>query len=111
MTGQSRILLGVTVDVSDETITVTSGNQEVARWSLDEVDVRHLSDGFHIKDVGHEAVLGVTESTRLAALLGVDESPESRRSLVSEAPHRRAMAPVRRDFGRLGAVRHAAGAI
>lgn len=70
-TGQSRILLGVLVDVTDETITVTSADREVAKWSLDEIDISHLPDGFHINCDGEEVVLGVTESNRFASALGV----------------------------------------
>lgn len=69
--GQSRIPLGVEVDVSDERITLRSGDRKVAQWSLDSIDIIQLADGFHIKVDDEEAVLSVTESTRFASELGV----------------------------------------
>lgn len=71
ITGQSRILLGVRVDVTDDDITITSADREVARWSLDEIDINRSSDGFHINGDGKELVLGVTESSQFASAVGV----------------------------------------
>jgi hypothetical protein len=82
--GQSRILLGVLVDVTDETITATFAASEVASWSLDEVDISYLSDGFHISAAGEEAVIGVTEPSRFASALGFGHG----RTDTGEAPKR-----------------------
>ena len=73
--GYSRILLGVLVDVTDETISVTSAGREIARWGLDEIDISNLPDGFHIKGSKAEVVLGVTEPTRFASALGLGSDP------------------------------------
>jgi hypothetical protein len=82
--GESRILLGVLVDVTDETITATFADSEVASWSLDEVDISYLSDGFHISAAGEETVIGVTEPRRFASALGFG----SGRSDTGVAPRR-----------------------
>jgi len=76
MPGRSRLPLGVEVDISHDRITLTAGDRMVAGWSLGEIDVVTLSDGFHIKVEGEEIVLDVTDPTRFAAELGVDgQSP------------------------------------
>lgn len=71
ISGESRILLGVLVDVDAESITVTSANREIVRWSLDEIEVSHLPDGFHIRGANEEGVLSVTEPTGFASAVGV----------------------------------------
>lgn len=72
--GQSRIPLGVEVDVSDEQITLRTGERKLAQWNLAEVDIDYLSDGFHIKVDGEEVVLSVSESSQFASALGVTAS-------------------------------------
>lgn len=74
LTGESRIILGVLVDVADGTITVTSAQREIATWSLDEVEVRHLVDGFHIIRGDEEVVLGLTEPTGFASAVGAERA-------------------------------------
>jgi hypothetical protein len=61
----------VEVDISDELITLNSGDRKVAQWSLKEIDIDYLSDGFHIRADDEEVVLSVTESNRFASALGV----------------------------------------
>lgn len=69
--GQSRIPLGVEVDVSGERITLSSGERTVARWNLEDIEVQYLSDGFHIQADEEKVVLSVTEPSRFASELGV----------------------------------------
>jgi hypothetical protein len=69
--GQSRIPLGVEVDISDELITLEAGERKVAQWSLKNIDIDYLSDGFHIRADDEEVVLSVSESARFASELGV----------------------------------------
>lgn len=86
--GQSRIPLGVEVDVTDERITLTSGEREVAKWSLEKIDVSHLSDGFHITVDGEEVVLSVVEPARFASELGVVAPAPTPRARPVSAPKR-----------------------
>ena len=81
--GRSKLPLGVEVDICHERMTLTSGERTVAVWPLVELDVASQSDGFHIKVDGDEVVLTVTESTRFAAELGINERP--RRLAVARA--------------------------
>ena len=70
MPGYSRIPLGVEVDITDERITLTSGQRTIGAWSLREVDIASMSDGFHIKLDGEEVVLSVFEPDRFVSELG-----------------------------------------
>jgi hypothetical protein len=82
MPGRSRLPLGVEVDISHDRMTLTAGDRMVAGWSLDEIDVVTLSDGFHIKVDGEEVVLTVADPTRFATELGVGEQGPSRLAVV-----------------------------
>lgn len=82
MPGRSRLPLGVEVDISHDRITLTSGDRMVAGWSLGEIDVVTLSDGFHIKVDGEEIVLDVADPTRFATELGVGGQRPSRLAVV-----------------------------
>lgn len=86
--GQSRIPLGVEVDISDERITLTSGERKVAQWSLAEIDVDYLSDGFHITADGEEVVLSVVESSQFASELGVTANRPAPKIKTIETPDR-----------------------
>ncbi len=69
--GQSKLPLNIEVDVSDETMTLLVGDQEVASWPLGGLEVGLRSDGFHVKTEDEEFVLNVTDATRFAVELGV----------------------------------------
>ncbi|MGA7097681.1 MAG: hypothetical protein WB245_08950 [Acidimicrobiia bacterium] len=64
--GESRLPLGVAVDITNERITLSTGNRTVADWALGEVDFSSMPDGFHIKVDGEEVVLNVSEATQFA---------------------------------------------
>lgn len=81
--GQSRIPLGVEVDITDERITLTAGERKVAQWNLDKLEITYLSDGFHIRVDGEEVVLSVVESGRFASELGVTAVKPAPRAVVS----------------------------
>ena len=102
LTGESRIILGVLVDVADGSITVTSAQREIATWSLDEIEVRQLVDGFHIIHGDQEVVLGVTEPIGFASAVGADGSA---RTTSAKAPVIEADTGGRRDMPSVGAPR------
>lgn len=84
--GQSRIPLGVEVDISGELITLHAGERKVAQWSLKRIDVDYLPDGFHIRSNDEEIVLSVTESARFASELGVAPTQSTPRASASSNP-------------------------
>ncbi len=82
--GQTRLPLGVEVDIGHERMTLTAGERTVAVWALEELDVTALSDGFHIKVDGEEVVLNVAESTKFASELSV--AKRERTAIIAEKP-------------------------
>lgn len=71
MPGQTRLPLGVEVDISDERMTLTSGDRELGNWSLKDLDISSMTDGFHIELDDEEVVLRVVESDRFVSELGM----------------------------------------
>jgi len=63
--------INVQVNLTDERITLKSGDVEVADWALDEIRVSPMLDGFHIRAEGEEIVLDVTDDARFALDLGL----------------------------------------
>ena len=88
MPGRSRLPLGVEVDISRERMILTSGDQEVGDWALDQLEIKSLFDGFHITVDGEEIVLNVTDSTQFAVELGIAGRPAKRlvEFLVPDVP-------------------------
>ena len=63
--------INVQLNLTDERITLKSGDVEVADWALDEIRVSPMLDGFHIRAEGEEIVLDVTDDARFALDLGL----------------------------------------
>ena len=59
--GRSKIPLSVEVDVTDERLVLVSGDRTLGNWTLNEVDIASLPDGFHLKVDGEEVVLTVAD--------------------------------------------------
>jgi len=68
--------MSVTVDVSGETLTLTTEDKKIGVWSLRDVEVDSRSDGFHLKIDGEEVILAVSESARFATELPLDLTPK-----------------------------------
>lgn len=68
--GHSRIPLGVEVDITDQRMTLKSGERKLGDWSLMEVDISAMSDGFHINLDGEEVVLNVADRAGFESELG-----------------------------------------
>ncbi len=84
--GQNKIPLDIEVDVSDEKMTLLVGDQEVAYWPLQELEVGVWSDGFHVKSEVEEFVLNVTDAARFAVELGVDQDSQIRTTETKSLP-------------------------
>jgi hypothetical protein len=63
--------LGVAIDLDGERMKVVAGEVEIADWSLDEIRVAALTDGFHVRAEGEEVVLEVNDDGRFAIDLGL----------------------------------------
>ncbi|MDP9494290.1 MAG: hypothetical protein M3P87_03530 [Actinomycetota bacterium] len=61
----------VLIDLTDERMTLRSGDVEVADWALADIRVSPMPDGFHVRAEGEEVVLDVTEDAQFALDLGL----------------------------------------
>lgn len=70
-----NVAIRVTIDLTDERLRLLTGDSEIANWSLDEIRVNAMSDGFHIKAEGEEVILDLTEDAEFAVALGLGSAP------------------------------------
>lgn len=74
----------VVIDLTDERLTMSIGDQEVADWSREEMRVQAMPDGFHIRAEGELIVLDVTDDARFAVELGLRNAhPALRRRMAA----------------------------
>ncbi len=66
LVGQPGLPLGVVVDLTGKQMSVIVDGQQLASWSLEEIEVAQSSDGFHIEVEGEEVILNVNERVRFA---------------------------------------------
>lgn len=76
--------IGVEIDLTGERMRVAAGEIEIADWSLEEIRVAALADGFHVRAEGEEVVLEVEEDGRFAIDLGLKTAhPALRRKMAA----------------------------
>jgi hypothetical protein len=75
--------IDVLIDLTEDRITMRSGDVEVGDWALDEVRISPHLDGFHIRAEGEEMVLNVSEDARFALDLGLRNAPPLLRRRMS----------------------------
>jgi hypothetical protein len=69
--GQRRIPISVVVDVAEDQISFSRGDQLLADWPLAKIDVVFQPDGFHLKLDEEEVILNVVDVDRFAKELRV----------------------------------------
>lgn len=69
--GEGTEPVPVVVDLTDDRLTMSIGDQEVADWARDQMRIQALPDGFHIRAEGEAVILDVTEEARFALELGL----------------------------------------
>lgn len=69
--GQGKIPLSVEIDVSGERMSVTSGDQQVADWPIQDLAIDLRTDGFHVIVDAEEMVLNVADAASFARAVGV----------------------------------------
>jgi hypothetical protein len=81
--------LSVTIDLTEGRLRMSSGESEIGDWSMSEIRVNALPDGFHLRAEGEEVLLDITEDAQFAVDIGLRTAP----------PHlrRRMSALMRRD--------------
>ncbi len=72
--GQTRLPVGVVVDISDEGLCLMSGERTIAEWPLEELVARAEDGEFYIKVDGEEMILKVDDASRFALELGVADA-------------------------------------
>lgn len=76
--------MNVVIDLTGERMRVMAGDVEVADWAREELRVRALTDGFHVRAEGEEVVLDVREDARFAIELGLKSAhPLLRRRIAA----------------------------
>ena len=86
--GDNGPALDVSIDLTDARFRLSSGDAQLGDWSMNEIRVNALPDGFHLRAEGEEVVITVTEDAEFAVELGLRTAP----------PHlRRKMAALMRD--------------
>jgi hypothetical protein len=83
LTGDDAPPVGVEIDLTDERMRVHAGDVEVADWSLSDIRVSALTDGFHVRAEGEEVVLDVIEDGRFAIELGLRSAHPALRRRMS----------------------------
>lgn len=81
--GQARLPVNVVVDITEETLSVSTSDRKLGDWSLPELEISSRSDGFHMRLDGQEVVLSVDDSARFALELGSAGQHRANRSGIS----------------------------
>lgn len=81
--GDDDPAVAVEIDLDGERMKITSGEVEIGTWSLDEMRVSALVDGFHVRIAGEELILNVEEDGRFALDLGLKTAHPALRRRMS----------------------------
>jgi len=73
--GTDEAPIRVLIDLTDDRITMTAGEIEVADWGRDQVRISAYPDGFHVRAEGEEIILDVTDDAKFALDLGLRNAP------------------------------------
>jgi len=72
----------VLLDLTDDRLTMTIGEEEVAAWAREGMRISALPDGFHITAEGEAVVLDVDDDAHFALDLGLRNAhPNLRRKM------------------------------
>ena len=82
--GENVAPMPVIVDLTDDRLVMSIGEEAVADWSRDEMRIAALADGFHIRAEGESVILMVDEDARFALELGLRNAhPVLRRKMAA----------------------------
>ena len=81
--GDDQTAVKVEVDLTDERLSVQSGDVEVGDWDLSEIRINALGDGFHVRAEGEEVVLQIDQDGEFAVDLGLRTAPPNLRKKIS----------------------------
>jgi hypothetical protein len=81
--GANDAPIHVVIDLTDDRLSMMSGEIEVADWPRHEIRVTPMLDGFHIRAEGDEIILNVTDDAHFALDLGLRNAPPTLRRRMS----------------------------
>ncbi len=81
--GADEAPIHVVIDLTDDRLTMMSGDVEVADWARHEIRISPMLDGFHIRAEGDEIILNVTDDAHFALDLGLRNAPPALRRRMS----------------------------
>jgi hypothetical protein len=84
--GQAKLPLAVEIDISKERMRLTAGEETVADWPIEGLEVDARPDGFHITVDDEQVVLSVSEATKFAKELNLPPKPPSRPVVAKADP-------------------------
>lgn len=80
--GEDSPPVGVTIDLTDDRLVMSIGDEEVADWARSDIRVNALPDGFHIRAEGEALVVDVEDDAHFALDLGLRNAhPNLRRRM------------------------------
>ena len=80
--GEATPPMRVLVDLTNDRLTMTIGEEEDADWERNEMRVSALPDGFHIRAEGEAVILDVEDDAHFALDLGLRNAhPNLRRKM------------------------------
>ncbi len=75
--------LSVEIDLTAERFRMSAGDAEIGDWSMSEIRVNALPDGFHLRAEGEEVLLDVSDDAQFAVDLGLRTAPPHLRRRMS----------------------------
>ena len=75
MLGESGPGLGVSVDLTEERIRITAGDEQIGDWAKEEIRLHAENDGFHVRAEGEEIVLDLSDDAHFAVDYGLKTAP------------------------------------
>lgn len=83
MPGDEGPPLAILIDLTEERLRINAGGAEIGDWSMSEIRVNALPDGFHLRAEGEEVLLNVDEDAQFAVDLGLTSAPPHLRRRMS----------------------------
>lgn len=81
--GEEGPPLAVEVDLTEERFRMSAGDAQIGDWSMAEIRVNALPDGFHLRAEGEEVLLDITDDAQFAVDLGLRTAPPHLRRRMS----------------------------
>lgn len=81
--GESEPPMPVTLDLTDDRMTMSIGGEEVADWARSEMRISAMPDGFHIRAEGEAIILDVEDDAHFALELGLRNAHPTLRRRMS----------------------------